>query len=162
MRRFLENAAPIILESRVLHGERFDAVVQLADELGLNRDQLACELRLLEQRGVITSAPWEQFDDIAIPPEAGDVVVPGTPLPPTSPAPAEATTTRLPTDEKPGIVADDQVRSRGVTSRPLAAKSSGTVSTPPPPPPAPSPPAARTATTPLAPQLDALRAALKS
>ncbi len=62
VRRFLENAAPIILESRVLEDERFEAVVELADEQGLSRDQLACELRLLEQRGVITSAPWGRLD----------------------------------------------------------------------------------------------------
>jgi hypothetical protein len=65
VRSFLEKAAPIILESRVLDGKRFEAVCALADQLGLTRDQLACELRLLEQRGVIASAPWDQLDDFA-------------------------------------------------------------------------------------------------
>ncbi len=65
VRTFLEHAAPIILESRTLDGERFVAVCAMADELGLTRDQLACELRLLEQRGVIASAPWEQLDEVA-------------------------------------------------------------------------------------------------
>lgn len=63
VRSFLEQAAPIILESQVLDGERFDSVCRLADDFGLTRDQLACELRLLEQRGVITSAPWEQLGE---------------------------------------------------------------------------------------------------
>ncbi len=65
VRAFLEHAAPIILESRVLEGDRFEAVCTMADQLGLTRDQLACELRLLEQRGVIASAPWEQLDEVA-------------------------------------------------------------------------------------------------
>jgi hypothetical protein len=62
VRAFLEHAAPIILESRVLEGERFRKVCALADRFGLTRDQLACELRLLEQRGVISSAPWHRLD----------------------------------------------------------------------------------------------------
>ena len=57
VRTFLERAAPIILESRTLEGERFEAVLALAEEIGLTREQLSCELRFLELRGVITSAP---------------------------------------------------------------------------------------------------------
>lgn len=65
VRAFLERAAPIILEARELEGDRFRSVCAVADELGLTRDQLACELRLLEQRGVISSAPWAQLEESA-------------------------------------------------------------------------------------------------
>ncbi len=65
VRLFLERAAPIILESQVLDSPRFESVCELADRLGLSRDQLACELRLLQQRGVITSAPWDQLEEHA-------------------------------------------------------------------------------------------------
>ncbi len=57
VRTFLERAAPIILETRTLEGERFEAVLALAEEIGLTREQLSCELRFLELRGVISSAP---------------------------------------------------------------------------------------------------------
>ncbi len=62
VRTFLERAAPVILESRTLDGERFDAVLALAKDVGLTREQLSCELRFLELRGVITSAPWDRLD----------------------------------------------------------------------------------------------------
>ena len=59
---FLERAASVILESRTLDGPRFDAVLALAKEVGLTREQLSCELRFLELRGVIASAPWERLN----------------------------------------------------------------------------------------------------
>ncbi|MBM4090273.1 MAG: hypothetical protein FJ276_12750, partial [Planctomycetes bacterium] len=62
VRTFLERAAPIILASRALDEAQCDAVIAVADKLGLSRQQLLCELRLLEQRGVITSAPWDRID----------------------------------------------------------------------------------------------------
>ena len=62
VRTFLERAAPIILETRTLDGERFEAVLALAEEIGLTREQLSCELRFLELRGVISSAPWSRLD----------------------------------------------------------------------------------------------------
>ena len=62
VRTFLERAASVILESRTLDGQRFDAVLALAKEVGLTREQLSCELRFLELRGVITSAPWDRLD----------------------------------------------------------------------------------------------------
>jgi ribosomal protein S27E len=62
VRTFLERAAPVILESRTLDGERFDAVLALAKDVGLTREQLSCELRFLELRGVITSTPWDRLD----------------------------------------------------------------------------------------------------
>ncbi|MGM0489691.1 MAG: hypothetical protein ACQESR_23405 [Planctomycetota bacterium] len=65
VRSFLERAAPIILESEELDGPRFQTIRALADDYGLTPDQLACELRLLQQRGVISSAPWDQFEDAA-------------------------------------------------------------------------------------------------
>jgi hypothetical protein len=64
VRTFLERAASLILESRTLDGERFEAVVALAQEVGLTREQLSCELRFLELRGVITSAPWARLDQL--------------------------------------------------------------------------------------------------
>ncbi len=150
VRRFLENAAPVILESRVLDGERFEAVIKLADELGLNRDQLACELRLLEQRGVITSAPWEQFEDIAILPEAGDASVPTTPasLDPSPPIGTSATglsTATQPQIESPGKVSHHELPSRSAPTKP------------PPPPPSSGRRAAPAGKPSLAPPLEALR-----
>jgi len=62
VRTFLERAASVILESRTLDNARFDAVLALAQEVGLTREQLSCELRFLELRGVITSAPWDRLD----------------------------------------------------------------------------------------------------
>jgi hypothetical protein len=62
VRSFLENAAPIILESRTLDDSRFEAVQALALEFGLSDEQLACELQLLQQRGVISDAPWERLE----------------------------------------------------------------------------------------------------
>ena len=84
IRAFLERAGPIILESRILEGERFDVVVSMADKMGLSRQQLACELRLLEQRGVIVSAPWDRIDSRGRRPVARDA----TALSSAEPAPA--------------------------------------------------------------------------
>jgi len=81
VRTFLERAAAVILESRTLDGARFDTVLALAEEVGLTREQLACELRFLELRGVITSVPWQRLDT----PDDGARqrgALPGAPAPP--------------------------------------------------------------------------------
>ncbi|MFW6169668.1 MAG: hypothetical protein ACODAD_04195 [Planctomycetota bacterium] len=72
VRSFLERAAPIILGSEELDGDRFQTIRALADQYGLTSDQLACELRLLQQRGVISSAPWDQFEDVVAVGEGGN------------------------------------------------------------------------------------------
>ena len=60
VRTFLERAASVILESRTLDGPRFEAVLALAKEVGLTREQLSCELRFLELRVVAVSPPVAQ------------------------------------------------------------------------------------------------------
>ncbi|MHB8861332.1 MAG: hypothetical protein ACYC6N_02930 [Pirellulaceae bacterium] len=101
VRTFLERAAPIILESRALEGERFEAVMRLAEECGLTREQLSCELRFLELRGVISSAPWHRLDV----PEEGLAGLSGSaaliPAPPVPDGP-EAKTTEKRVDRSPG------------------------------------------------------------
>ncbi|MHB8970268.1 MAG: hypothetical protein ACYC3X_13565 [Pirellulaceae bacterium] len=92
VRTFLERAAPIILESRTLEGERFEAVLTLADAIGLTREQLSCELRFLELRGVISSAPWDRLDA----PEEG----PGGRVAPAT-APVEQAPPRRPAETAP-------------------------------------------------------------
>ncbi len=62
IQRFLEAAAPLILESRSLDGARFDSVVELAERMGVGSAELRRELRWLARRGVILSAPWEKLE----------------------------------------------------------------------------------------------------
>jgi hypothetical protein len=60
--RFLEQAAPIILESSTLAGNNLEAVVALARRLGLSHQQLRDQLWALEQRGGIVQVAWSQFE----------------------------------------------------------------------------------------------------
>jgi hypothetical protein len=81
VRAFLEQAAPVILESRTLDGARLDEVLALADQIGLSRDQVASELRWLEQRGVIRAAPWDRLEPPEgapsdAPPDSADALPP--------------------------------------------------------------------------------------
>ena len=93
VRAFLEQAAAVILESRTLSDARLDDVLALADHIGLTREQVSCELRLLEQRGVIHSAPWERLEGtpVAEQPSAPAPAPPGQPgrvaSPPSKPPP---------------------------------------------------------------------------
>ena len=62
VQEFLEKAAPIILESRVLQGAPLRSVLSIAVEMGLSRRQMDLELKQLLDRGVIESVAWSELD----------------------------------------------------------------------------------------------------
>ncbi|MCU0962076.1 MAG: hypothetical protein MUF48_18435 [Pirellulaceae bacterium] len=135
VRTFLERAASVILESRTLDGSRFDAVVALADEVGLSRQQLSCELRFLQLRGVITSFPGDQLD-------AADVV------PPVPPGAAPSSAVALPPGAEPPLPTVPEPQSKpeapGTSSGGIAAPAASSPATTAPvpgPAPVPRPPA---------------------
>lgn len=129
VRMFLERAAPVILESRSLDGPRFETVLALSDEMGLTREQLSCELRFLELRGVISSVPWSRLDA----PDSGPAVpTTGPPPLPTPGAPATAAPGKTP-ERRP------TAPTASVSTPSPAARTEPATPPPPPPPPPPSP-----------------------
>jgi hypothetical protein len=118
LRLFLERAAPIVLESRVLDKEKWGQLVTLAEKLQMSDGQLRATVEDLRQRGVIERVELQPIKPAAKPP----------PLPkrPTDAGPASSS------QPKDGSSADQDT----TPITPPAREKTFSLNSPPPPPPA--------------------------
>ena len=114
----------------------------MSDEMGLTREQLSCELRFLELRGVISGVPWSRLDTPDIAQASPTAVPPPVPTPsaPDTTAPSKPPEPR-PTTASPGLSSPSPTSPSPTSPSPTSPSPTSPSPTPPSPtPPSPTPP----------------------